>query len=134
MESPRQLGNGFGGKFHRFPFEAEEPVKPTIREQLRGTVQPSVRKLKQDIAMARGVKREGAGLDVGGQLNFWKIPLQIRGYLSQVRHLFRRDHHEFAGSYIGRQRIIRKDDGIHAHGVAKNRSLALQTNPSIHDA
>jgi hypothetical protein len=66
MESPRQLGNGFHGKFHGFAFEAEEPVDPTIRKTLRSAVQPAVRKLQQDSVMARGIKRKRARLNTGG--------------------------------------------------------------------
>ncbi len=75
--------------------------------------------------MAGCVKRKGAGMNVGRQLNFRELPLQVCGYLSQMRNLFGRDHHEFAGRHVGCQRIIRKDDGIHAHGIAKDGPLPL---------
>jgi hypothetical protein len=77
MKSPRQLGNGFGGKFQRFSFESVEPVRPAIREQLRGAVQSSVRKLQEGSGMAWVVKHKGAQLNIGGQLNLWKFPPQV---------------------------------------------------------
>ena len=100
--APYQFRNAFPSRFRGFAFESQKTINPTIREKLRRTVETAVSKLQENCAMTGAIKRKGATLNVCRQLNFRESATKVFGYLLQMWHLFRRNHHESAGRDVGR--------------------------------